>query len=88
MDMSQPVPVPTSVPTDELGHPSYAVLRRLAWMFRAERNDDHAAQLEAAVLAVVDYLKITTGAKPADVERAANCLMVDRCGCARCRYGV
>jgi hypothetical protein len=70
------------------GHEAYAALRRLAWRYRAERNDYASAQLDVAMQVVADRVKARPGVVAADVDRVVQCLKADRCGCDRCRYGV
>lgn len=73
------------VPAQNFCHPAYRTLRRIAWMYRAERNGEQSEQLAVAMRAVADYLKKNSGALPEHVEQVAKCLTMERCGCSLCR---
>ncbi len=70
------------------GHEAYGALRRIAWKYRAARNDEASARLDVAMQVIGDRVKARPGVVAADVDRVIECLKADRCGCERCRYGV
>jgi len=74
-------------PGRDLSHPAYGTLRRIAWRYRAEREDVLRALLDIAMREVADRIKVRPGVLAADVDRVMECLKADRCGCERCRYG-
>ena len=74
-------------PGVDLSHPAYGTLRRIAWRYRSERNEDRSIRLDVAMQQVADRVKARAGVLAADVDRVMQCLKADRCGCDRCRYG-
>jgi hypothetical protein len=77
-----------SIPGKDFTHEAYRVLRHIAWKYRAARSDSDLLRFNEAMSAVAGRLKRRPSVNPDDVDRVIECLIADRCGCDRCRYGV
>lgn len=79
-----PDPPPTVTPGPDWMHPAYSVMRRVAWIYRAERDTLQRGAAEAALRAVVRFMKQHSGATASDVDQVARCVSANRCACDRC----
>lgn len=70
----------------DFGHPAYAGMREVAWLYRAERNAELQWAYERALYSISFRLKKRTDVNPDHVDHVMACLMEDRCPCPRCRY--
>ena len=75
-------------PGVNFGHDAYTRLRQFAWRYRNARNDELCVHLEVAMETIAKWIKARPGVKPEDVDHVMACLMANRCGCERCRYGM